>query len=772
MSNAEHYTPTDRIGQLLFTLGNAYLDRQQYPEAFEKFEQLIDRNIDSADVWHKAAISAIGANSTSEKAMTIYKKALECNPESSALKIGIATLFAQVELINPFTTELCESALAFKPANAQKIHLFLKKAYEESGQKEKVYEHEQKVIFGSNNKKAIRSYLESLWWEQKFEEANRAIATATDPVNPEMQFQVERALTLAYELLHKNQFADNKLERSMLESGLEQVKPENSLQALRAFITLKSCQQDEEKIAKKFDDELLEEYQFILGNISLSDALLTSNGKNHTAESKTSFNFSKDILDALPKIQAQCEVYEENRTQAICFMQLFTHGNTGISEKLVKLVEDHIVQSELCMSLRRAGAGFIILSERFPELVLAVTKLLHYIDEYNQKISKQYRISLLCGIWLTDFPRITSDRDRLNEFLHASHLLRIVERNATKDTEAGMLLIASQEGTLNTSDEKLSELSLLQKGPIEILPGTHLPYFEVMWKSALESIKEGQGYNLGRFEIKKCLMKHKAYATYSAFDEQLSRTVLIKILLVKESIRYLQDSNARQDLIEQIRAIGRLNHPHIANLYDMGEHKNMFYYVREYIEGKNISDIEFTPENKEAKVLELAQKIIRALAYAQHKNVLHLNLKPGNIWINGAQEISITDFRITGFSENLNTDGTVLYPGYWRYLAPELFEKAQFDMRSDFYSLGIIIYELLAGRHPYDQTAKIQQPEDIKNIKIPPLTEHGGDLVSPIWQQLINRTIVWDPDQRFNSYSQIDLELRKIQMNLMAAQVA
>ncbi|KAA3661433.1 MAG: serine/threonine protein kinase, partial [Calditrichaeota bacterium] len=414
-----------------------------------------------------------------------------------------------------------------------------------------------------------------------------------------------------------------------------------------------------------------------------------------------------------------------------------------------------------------AGACFILLSDQFGKFVLSITKLLRHIDEYNQKIGKQHRISLLSGIWRCNFQESQSERAKLGEFLHAAHLLRIVERNATSDSDAGMLLIATNDSENEITEDELSELSMLQRSPVDILPGKQIPYFEVMWKTALELVDEGKSYHLGRFEIKKCLIKHRAYATYSAFDEQLSRTVLIKTLLVKESIKFLQDKNARQDLFDQIRAIGRLNHPHIANLYDMGEHKNMFYFVREYIAGKNINEIEFEPETKESKIQELLQRIIRALAYAQHKNVLHLNLKPGNIWINEAQEISITDFRILGFSENPMHEGAVLYPGYWRYLAPEMFGQTTFDMRSDFYSLGIIIYELLTGDHPYNSASNIKQPSDLKKISISPLSEHGVDLVSPIWQEIINRTIVWDIDERFNSYSQIDLELRKIQMGLM-----
>ncbi|KAA3616099.1 MAG: hypothetical protein DWQ05_10140 [Calditrichaeota bacterium] len=767
MSTTEQYQPTDRISQLLFTLGNAYLDRQQYPEAYEKFDQLIDRGVTTPDILHKTAISAIGSNYITEKALEVYHKAIESNPESSALKIGLATLFAQHNIVTPFVLEVCESALRYKPANAQKIHFFLKNAYSESGHSQKVYEHEQKVIFGSDNKKAIRSYLESLWWEHKFEEAHRSLTTAYNPNNPTYQFDVERALTQAYDLLAKEKQGDNDIDRSNLEIGLKQINPANSLLDLRSYLILRSCFPDIKPSDGELDENRFEEYQFILGNISIKDAMHTSNGKAVSGMSNI-FDFSRDVLNIFPLTEVSGEPYEDSNSNCVCFMQIFTHGANQVSEKIINLVEEHLVQSNISMSVRRVGVGFIVLSDDLPSLVKTITLLLHHLDDYNQKINKQYRISLLTGVWLLNFRKLKSERKKLNQFLHALHLIRIVELNITKDAGAGMLLIAGEDNEMKSIEKDLSDISMLKRGPVELLPHKSIPYFEVVWKTPLDSMQEGKSYYLGRFEIKKCLTKHQTYATYSAFDEQLSRTVLIKVLMIKESIRYLEDANARQDLFDQIRGVGRLNHPHITNLYDMGEHKNMFYYVREFVDGKKLNEIEFDAKSRENKILDIMQKLVRALAYAQHKNILHLNLKPSNIWINGAQELSITDFRIRGFAANL-AENDVLYPGYWRYMAPEMFDSENNDRRSDFYSIGVIAYELLTGTHPYDcdSTNNIKGPKDLKHVVIEPL--NGGiKMQSDAWQALIDSTLAYNIEDRFDSYSQIDMQLRKIQMELMA----
>ncbi len=771
MSNPEQFNPTDRISQLLITLGNAYLDRQQYPEAFEKFDQLIERGIQTPEIMNKAAISAIGANYSNDKALAIYKKALENDQDSSALIIGLATLFAQNNVVIPFAFEVCENALKLNPANAQKIHLFLKKAYAESGHEEKVYEHEQKVIFGSNNKKAIRSYLESLWWEGKFEEAHRSLTTAYEPQNQGSQFDVERALTYAYSIISRKDEKANKLERSNIEAGLKQINTANSLFDLRSYLTLKSCLPDDDEAEKKLNEDLFEEYQFILGNVSLDDALQSSNGFKKQ-EQAGKFNFIRDILNQFPKLPRQNNDFSDNTAVCVSFMQIFTHGANQVSEKLIKLVEEHLSDNAQNMSIRQAGIGYIVLSCNVPDLIDTLTRLLQHLDDYNQKTHLQYRISLLSSIWITNLGAIENEREKLIQFLRALHLSRIVELNITRDAGAGMLLLAGDVIDNKLISKDLGEISILKRGPVDLLPSQPVSYYEIMWKTALDSIREGESYYLGRFEVKNCLTKHQTYATYKAFDEQLSRSVLIKVLMIKESIRFLEDANARQILFDQIRGIGRLNHPHITNLYDMGEHKNMFYYVREYVDGKQLNEIDWTGEDFERKILETLQKLVRALAYAQHQNILHLNLKPANIWINEVGEISLTDFRLEGFTENLVENGKVLYPGYWRYLAPEMFGPGMHDLRSDIYSFGIITYELLTGQHPYDSAnSRIKGPKDIKKLKIKKLSDFSLELCCEAWQKLIDKTLAFKVENRFNSYSQIDMELRKIQLELMASSI-
>jgi serine/threonine protein kinase len=140
-------------------------------------------------------------------------------------------------------------------------------------------------------------------------------------------------------------------------------------------------------------------------------------------------------------------------------------------------------------------------------------------------------------------------------------------------------------------------------------------------------------------------------------------------------------------------------------------------------------------------------------------------MKPGNIWLSEAQDLRITDFRIPGFTEDPTTT-SVLVPAQWRYAAPEILLGEPGDSRSDIYSVGVIAYELIAGRHPYATANTIHSPHDILKVRITPLAEcdkphHRG------WDKFVMQAIQRHADKRFQNLEEVDNELRSIQIEML-----
>ena len=163
--NVEPAVQPKRLHQLLHTLGRAYLQKEQYAEAFDKFNQLLAMEPNNPEFLLDAAIAALGVNDVSPPTLALYEKAVAQNPDTAALKLGLASLFAHQNLTTPFAIALCESAVELAPANEQQIRLYLKNYYENAGLLDKARAEEQKAIFNTRDSKAIRAYHEKLWWD-------------------------------------------------------------------------------------------------------------------------------------------------------------------------------------------------------------------------------------------------------------------------------------------------------------------------------------------------------------------------------------------------------------------------------------------------------------------------------------------------------------------------------------------------------------------------------------------------------------------------------
>ena len=766
MAQTETQAKNQKIKQLLKTLSKAYLQRRQYAEALEKLEQLGKLGEDSAEFHFDMAVALIGLDRVDEQSLEIYQKALENNPGSRALKVGLAAIFLEHEVITPFALQVCEQVADMNLDNEQRLRLFLKKAYDTTGHVAKVVEHEQRVIFKSNNEKAIRTYLEKLWWKGLFDEALTALLDAPGGNGDQHRFQREIALTHAYRLLQQGKQADTAEVTELLQSTLELVKPENSIAELRTWILLRSRLDFSQPTSTPKREEL-EEYQFILGEISLDELLKQPSEYLGTAgeedEASQAANPFMELLGRLKNPLASNGVLEPAANWEIAFCaQIFTHGAEKVPEKLLSLVTSHLAESAGAI-VRQIGSGFISLSANPLELTRTVNELLHHLDEYNARVAEVNRVSLVGGLLVDSIPAQEDVPGAFDKLITATHILRHAELNTTAEIGAGLVYLSGPEDFFDIL--RKNDIITVSKNPTDILPGIELACSELIWSGPLGDIRADGNYKINRFVIEENLAKHNTCASYLAFDKQLARKVLARVMFLNESIAIVDDVEQKNRLLEQIRAIGRLNHPNIANLYDMGEHKNMFYFVREFVDGKKILEAELDADKRDEAILTILQKIVRALLHAQQNGVFHHNLKPDNIWLNDAQEIKLTDFSCPGFTLDPTTT-RVLFPGQWWYLAPERLAGEPGDSRSDIYSIGVIAYELLSGTHPYSTAGSIKSPKDIVRRQVKDLVELMGE-TGELWNDIVMKAMASDPEKRFANLAAFDLELRKLQMMFM-----
>ena len=204
----------------------------------------------------------------------------------------------------------------------------------------------------------------------------------------------------------------------------------------------------------------------------------------------------------------------------------------------------------------------------------------------------------------------------------------------------------------------------------------------------------------GRYELFERIGEGGMSVVYKAKDKLLNRFVAIKIL----KPQFINDSKFIDSFRRESQAAASLSHPNIVNIYDVGREGNIHYIVMELIEGKTLSDyIKEQGAMSYPKVIALSKQIAAALSFAHKNHIIHRDVKPHNIMITPNGTAKITDFGIAKAVNAAtivdNTDGIL---GSVHYFSPEQARGGYVDEKSDIYSLGIVMYEMLTGQVPFD----------------------------------------------------------------------
>ena len=243
---------------------------------------------------------------------------------------------------------------------------------------------------------------------------------------------------------------------------------------------------------------------------------------------------------------------------------------------------------------------------------------------------------------------------------------------------------------------------------------------------------------------------------YEATDVTLGRRIAIKELNLVPGLT----GQARRDRIERFnreaRAAGRLDHPNIVSVFDFGEENGRYFIAMEYLEGQSLRDaMQVRGAYPVREALEIVCQILDALAYAHSKKVIHRDIKPDNIHVLPGGQVKLTDFGIARLSDEsaLTADGQIF--GTPSYMSPEQIEGRGLDHRSDLFSLGVVLYEMLAGRKPFVGDGVVAITYAIMNAEPPPLSGVPAGI-----EQLVRGALSKNPNQRPASADQMKRDLR------------
>ncbi|MGH7496309.1 MAG: protein kinase domain-containing protein [bacterium] len=752
--------PVNRLNQLLYTLAKAYLQRGQYLEAYDKLRQLLRLDPDNAEIMVDATVAALGLNEASSEALGLYEKVLAQNPSARALKFNITDLLVQRRVASPFAIALCEEVVEQAPANETQIRHFLKQFYEANGMIDKALAEERRALFASRDRKAIRQYLEKLWWEGNFADAHQALQAVPRVNGAQQELLRESAVTFAYELLAQRAVHNELHALDAMLSTMPQLAPAQSALDWRDAMLLRWSLQHADV---KSWLQPRPNGQAARGS-SLQDMIRTANlDAEQFASAHRPFDIQQELLNVLAPVKdtdLETEPHEPH-WQGLLLAQIVAVGGSTVPERLQNLLGTHLQQLPESAT-RLTGAVVLNLAKNPLIQVEAMIDFILSLEDYNGAVAEAERVTLIAVAQSAKASPLSGPDPTLAMVVEGSHWLRYAERAITPDTGAGLFL--AQLDSELIAALKNNGVTAMATPAVRLLPHLDREYQEIVWRNPILQLKEGQSYEFGRYAIKQRLQKHGSYSTYLATDTHLDRPVIIKIMLPQEATKY-QNENLREPLLQRLRAVGRLSHPYLCYFHDMGEHEDMLYYTREYVVGQNLSELTIPAEQRDGDILMLLQKIVRALKFAHDKGVVYLNLKPSNIWLSDAQELKITDFRIPGFTED-GASTNVLYPSHWRYQSPELLLGETVDERSEVYSLGVLAYELIAGKHPYNTSGPINTPRDLLGLRIAPLSE-VEKTHHRAWNDFVMRALHTEASRRYQNLEEMEMELRNIQGEML-----
>ena len=261
----------------------------------------------------------------------------------------------------------------------------------------------------------------------------------------------------------------------------------------------------------------------------------------------------------------------------------------------------------------------------------------------------------------------------------------------------------------------------------------------------------------GRYRIVRKLGSGGMADVYLAEDEELGRRIAIKIL----NDRHANDESFVERFRREAKNAAGLSHPNIVSIYDRGEAEGTYYIAMEYLDGRSLKELVVArgplpiPD-----AIDATRQVLAALRFAHRKGVVHRDIKPHNVMADADGRLKVTDFGIARAGVSQMTEaGSII--GTAQYLSPEQARGSPVDQRSDLYSVGVVLYEMLTGTTPFSGESPVEiAMKHLSDPPRPPSVERAD--IPPDLDMIVLRALAKDPDDRFQTAEEMDAELERV----------
>lgn len=789
--------------EMLMALGDAYLEKGLYAEAAKRYQLLINFNIRNKIVYTNLSKALIGLKKFDKYALSIFQKAVHYDPGSAELYNILASSFLNEGREDPYAIQIYETALKYESPIFNRIadHLgiiyfkkgdFLKckgiteKLLNIAGFQQRTFslffqscwktslfddaiEQLKKLIGLSNNNEKLFKYLCITYLEKKFlaDIQNKTVRLShndkymiSDFLNKNSRFQHLQDLSIYIDL--KRLLLEQENWGDINSNSVEEQESVYDYQSLKNVHSLLEDKEQTTPYNFNIKSDVLERL------ISFEDLTERSIG----SRSKLTFeDFKKDGADIFNDSEIEARKWEIPEDAEILITIELTnydklHLNFGVEyvqqirKKMFVILIDLLEKYHLNHIWGTSNGLLIFASEILPAVSFSV-EILNKFNLYNLMSDSKEEIHLAIGIHHAREGFGKNTEQTLKDFATGLKVGIVREKDLLSKDRSILNKTFRKGDRILLTGRAYREIKSSNRFKVQTVGQFNLKYLketlglhEVAWRNPLDDLKVGYIKRLGRFDLLAELDSKSAFKVYKAKDSILQRFVILKVVH-SEAFNSLPPNNQQKKAFYDLaKSFGRMSHPNIANIYEVDEDHGLTYISREFVEGISITELfRDTKQLNQERLIQIIYQICKGLHYSHQNGFYHLNLKPSNIRIGLNDQTKIMDFLIPRdlFEdyENLEKDHDRIY-----YLSPEQLQGKLGDVRSDIFSLGTILYQVVTRINPFSGGSYEDVAQAIRGKNPPPPSELNPELPK-ICESIILRCLAKNPEGRFETVNQI-----------------
>ncbi len=770
----------EQIIDLLFQLGSVYLENEEYDNAIDKFKKIIELGEENEKVYLNLSIAYILKEQFNQETQEIFEKSLQFEPENPLLNVTLSQLYLEKGREDEKALQVYQVALKQNPQNADDIISKLVKVSFQQGNIDVARDLMQQFInIPEKISNFLPLYIINEWKNQGFDQVNKYLKKL---IETQDNLSYYRWLVVNFLQAEKQSLAPFELSLEDLNLCNKYLTSINTFDQLLDIYLYPAVEGLLLKNSRKFQGKALnpvEEYEIFLSEDALSNiwnkALNREDEHQNTLilhegeilEKLTSWLPSNHLVDE--DVESEKEEPDKinqihNQAETLTVMRLKGISTDEVSEALSISMKEISEIEKTFVNGFKSKDGFILF---WKDANCPVRMAINFLQ--TQSLQNGLNSDKGCEVQflIHKLSKRGKDKNICYDLQTALSTFQFEQELFLQDNHADQSITGIKHQIFVTAPlkEKISDQGLFSLEPIPL--SAHHPtnektiqIYKLIWDDDLVKMKKGVIQNIGQLKLLRELNPNQVFTSFKAIDTFLDRLVIVKILRTDFKITNKQNS-LPELFLREAKFLGKISHPNIGLVYDIGKEQDFCFIAREYIDG-NPLEVQRLINHKInwERTLKICLDIAQTLKYTHEQNIFHGRLQPNNIFMTNNNEVKLTDFQITSFAIPLNSyQGSI--PKSLSYSAPEQIENSTFDHQSDIFSLGVIMYEMLTDVNPFADDNRDKLFNNIMNKTPEPLTSHNSELPEEL-NAIVLKAIEKSPKKRYKNMGEMEKELKEV----------